>query len=225
MRSARPGLLHRAAGAAAARAALGRAQRARWPPSSASADWLRSEQALAGALRQHRRRAAARRWPRVYSGHQFGVWAGQLGDGRALLLGEIDSPLGPAGAAAQGQRPARPTRAWATAAPCCARRSASSCAPRRCTASASRPRARWRHRLAAAGAARDDRDRGRGHARGAELHPLRPLRALRAHAPTTDGTAQAGRLRHRSLLSRVPRRAASRCCALARRGGAAHRAR
>ncbi len=30
----------------------------------------------------------------VYSGHQFGVWAGQLGDGRALLLGEIDSPVG-----------------------------------------------------------------------------------------------------------------------------------
>jgi uncharacterized protein YdiU (UPF0061 family) len=31
----------------------------------------------------------------VYSGHQFGVWAGQLGDGRALLLGEADSLLGP----------------------------------------------------------------------------------------------------------------------------------
>ena len=31
----------------------------------------------------------------VYSGHQFGVWAGQLGDGRALWLGEIDTPLGP----------------------------------------------------------------------------------------------------------------------------------
>jgi uncharacterized protein YdiU (UPF0061 family) len=31
----------------------------------------------------------------VYSGHQFGVWAGQLGDGRALLLGEIDTPDGP----------------------------------------------------------------------------------------------------------------------------------
>jgi serine/tyrosine/threonine adenylyltransferase len=31
----------------------------------------------------------------VYSGHQFGVWAGQLGDGRALLLGEIDTPAGP----------------------------------------------------------------------------------------------------------------------------------
>jgi uncharacterized protein YdiU (UPF0061 family) len=41
------------------------------------------------------------RWPgmqplaSVYSGHQFGVWAGQLGDGRALLLGELDTPAGP----------------------------------------------------------------------------------------------------------------------------------
>lgn len=26
----------------------------------------------------------------VYSGHQFGIWAGQLGDGRAILLGEIE---------------------------------------------------------------------------------------------------------------------------------------
>src|SRR5512144_2737136 len=31
----------------------------------------------------------------VYSGHQFGAWAGQLGDGRALWLGEIDTPGGP----------------------------------------------------------------------------------------------------------------------------------
>ncbi len=37
----------------------------------------------------------------VYSGHQFGVWAGQLGDGRAILLGEVaarnpaaDTPCG-----------------------------------------------------------------------------------------------------------------------------------
>ncbi|RJG01099.1 protein adenylyltransferase SelO [Noviherbaspirillum sedimenti] len=32
----------------------------------------------------------------VYSGHQFGVWAGQLGDGRAILLGEVaaDAPGG-----------------------------------------------------------------------------------------------------------------------------------
>ncbi|HEV2610795.1 MAG TPA: YdiU family protein [Noviherbaspirillum sp.] len=28
----------------------------------------------------------------VYSGHQFGVWAGQLGDGRALLLGDVPAP-------------------------------------------------------------------------------------------------------------------------------------
>src|ERR1700730_14443926 len=38
-----------------------------------------------------------REWPAeklpyasVYSGHQFGVWAGQLGDGRAISLGEIE---------------------------------------------------------------------------------------------------------------------------------------
>lgn len=29
-----------------------------------------------------------------YAGHQFGVWAGQLGDGRAISLGEIISPEG-----------------------------------------------------------------------------------------------------------------------------------
>ena len=31
----------------------------------------------------------------VYSGHQFGVWAGQLGDGRAILLGEALTAAGP----------------------------------------------------------------------------------------------------------------------------------
>ncbi|WP_370670973.1 protein adenylyltransferase SelO [Hydrogenophaga palleronii] len=30
----------------------------------------------------------------VYSGHQFGHWAGQLGDGRAILLGEVDAAAG-----------------------------------------------------------------------------------------------------------------------------------
>ena len=30
----------------------------------------------------------------VYSGHQFGQWAGQLGDGRALNLGAIQTPTG-----------------------------------------------------------------------------------------------------------------------------------
>src|SRR5699024_7218336 len=32
----------------------------------------------------------------AYSGHQFGVWAGQLGDGRAHLLGEIQDAQGQA---------------------------------------------------------------------------------------------------------------------------------
>jgi uncharacterized protein YdiU (UPF0061 family) len=30
----------------------------------------------------------------VYSGHQFGHWAGQLGDGRAILLGDVAGPDG-----------------------------------------------------------------------------------------------------------------------------------
>lgn len=30
----------------------------------------------------------------VYSGHQFGVWAGQLGDGRGILLGNNSFPTG-----------------------------------------------------------------------------------------------------------------------------------
>lgn len=30
----------------------------------------------------------------VYSGHQFGVWAGQLGDGRAILLGDVPAADG-----------------------------------------------------------------------------------------------------------------------------------
>lgn len=55
--------------------------------------WLDSEDALAllsGAAEPPGGTLAT-----VYSGHQFGVWAGQLGDGRALLLGEADTALGP----------------------------------------------------------------------------------------------------------------------------------
>ena len=39
----------------------------------------------------------------VYSGHQFGVWAGQLGDGRATLLGELAPPVGYDGATQEVQ--------------------------------------------------------------------------------------------------------------------------
>jgi uncharacterized protein YdiU (UPF0061 family) len=46
--------------------------------------WLNGELALHG---EHR--IATR-----YAGHQFGVWAGQLGDGRAISLGEIETAQG-----------------------------------------------------------------------------------------------------------------------------------
>ncbi|KAJ1643647.1 hypothetical protein LPJ64_004599 [Coemansia asiatica] len=31
-------------------------------------------------------------WAHCYGGHQFGIWADQLGDGRAISLGEVDGP-------------------------------------------------------------------------------------------------------------------------------------
>ena len=60
-----------------------------WP-----ADWTQRADALdvfSGNATWHGMQSVAS----VYSGHQFGVWAGQLGDGRALLLGEVDTPAGP----------------------------------------------------------------------------------------------------------------------------------
>jgi uncharacterized protein YdiU (UPF0061 family) len=53
------------------------------------ADWTGSDgwlQALSGNTPLEGSGALAS----VYSGHQFGVWAGQLGDGRAILLGEAN---------------------------------------------------------------------------------------------------------------------------------------
>jgi len=58
------------------------------PAAFASDDLI---QTLAG----NRLPAQARPLAQVYSGHQFGVWAGQLGDGRALLLGEVAAPDSP----------------------------------------------------------------------------------------------------------------------------------
>jgi serine/tyrosine/threonine adenylyltransferase len=57
-------------------------------------DWLEHPDALE-LLAGQRVAEGTRPFASVYSGHQFGVWAGQLGDGRALLLGEIDTPAGP----------------------------------------------------------------------------------------------------------------------------------
>ncbi len=46
--------------------------------------WLNGESSLPGEQRLSSR----------YAGHQFGVWAGQLGDGRAISLGELLTPKG-----------------------------------------------------------------------------------------------------------------------------------
>jgi uncharacterized protein YdiU (UPF0061 family) len=56
-------------------------------------EWLAGDDALA-LLAGNALPVPSRPFASVYSGHQFGVWAGQLGDGRALLLGEIDTPAG-----------------------------------------------------------------------------------------------------------------------------------
>ncbi len=55
-------------------------------------DWTSNEEWLA-ALSGNRVLAGSDPLATVYSGHQFGVWAGQLGDGRALLLGETEGGL------------------------------------------------------------------------------------------------------------------------------------
>jgi serine/tyrosine/threonine adenylyltransferase len=52
--------------------------------------WLESEEALQ-ALTGNTLLSGSQPLASVYSGHQFGVWAGQLGDGRALLLGETST--------------------------------------------------------------------------------------------------------------------------------------
>ena len=161
----------------------------------------------------------------VYSGHQFGVWAGQLGDGRAILLGEIDTPAGPHRAAAQGQRPARPTRAWATAARCCARSSASSCAREAmhalgipttralCVTGSDAPVRREEVETAAVVTRVAPSFIRFGHFE----HFARQRPARR--------TARAGRLRHRPLLPRLPRRPLrrQRLRGAARSGERAHR--
>ena len=51
------------------------------------ADWFASEAALV-VLTGNALLPGMAPLASVYSGHQFGVWAGQLGDGRAILLGE-----------------------------------------------------------------------------------------------------------------------------------------
>jgi len=56
------------------------------------AEWRQSDSTLA-ALTGNVPVAGTRPFATVYSGHQFGVWAGQLGDGRAIMLGETAGGL------------------------------------------------------------------------------------------------------------------------------------
>lgn len=56
------------------------------------AGWMTGSEAL--ALLAGNAQPPGGTFATVYSGHQFGSWAGQLGDGRALLLGEADTPMG-----------------------------------------------------------------------------------------------------------------------------------
>ncbi|AYM96622.1 YdiU family protein [Acidovorax sp. 1608163] len=51
------------------------------------AHWAQTDEALQ-AFTGNQLLAGSQPLASVYSGHQFGVWAGQLGDGRAILLGE-----------------------------------------------------------------------------------------------------------------------------------------
>jgi uncharacterized protein YdiU (UPF0061 family) len=51
----------------------------------------------------------------AYAGHQFGGFSPQLGDGRALLLGEVIDGNGGAGTSTSRDRAARRSRAAATA--------------------------------------------------------------------------------------------------------------
>lgn len=53
---------------------------------------LFATQAFVDTFSGNRTPVAARPLASVYSGHQFGVWAGQLGDGRAILLGDLPAP-------------------------------------------------------------------------------------------------------------------------------------
>ena len=57
------------------------------------ADWFASQDALQ-AFVGNSVLSGSQPLASVYSGHQFGQWAGQLGDGRAILLGELDTPSG-----------------------------------------------------------------------------------------------------------------------------------
>lgn len=80
-------------------------------------------------------------WAVNYGGHQFGHWAGQLGDGRAISLGEAIGSMVFATNCSSRALARRRIRVVPMGAPCCARRFENSCAAKRCTIWVCRPRA------------------------------------------------------------------------------------
>ena len=98
--------------------------------------------AVAEVLAGNRVLAGMQPYAARYGGHQFGHWAGQLGDGRAITLAEVVNANGARFDLQLKGAGRRRIRAPPTAARCCAPRCANSCAARRCIISACRPRAR-----------------------------------------------------------------------------------
>jgi uncharacterized protein YdiU (UPF0061 family) len=58
-----------------------------------SAEWLASDDGV-GMLSGNKVPQGAAPLAQAYAGHQFGNWVPQLGDGRAVLIGEVDTPTG-----------------------------------------------------------------------------------------------------------------------------------
>ena len=79
-----------------------------------------------------------------YGGHQFGNWAGQLGDGRAINLGELVNGRGERWTLQLKGAGLTPYSRSADGLAVCVPRCASSCAARRCSIWVCRPRARCR---------------------------------------------------------------------------------
>jgi hypothetical protein len=145
-----------------------------------------------------------------YGGHQFGVWAGQLGDGRAILLGEVRNQRGePWELQIKGAGMhrvlalRRRTRGRALDG---ARVSGQRSDGRARDPDHARARDGRRRRT---GHAREHRACGDAHPHGADVRALRLVRDL--SLPRRDRCGpHAGRLRHRPLLPRCRRRAGRR---------------
>ena len=81
--------------------------------------------------------AAMEPYAMAYGGHQFGHWAGQLGDGRAIALGETVTDDGARHMLQLKGAGPTPTAAGPMALPCSAAPCANSCAAKQCITSVS----------------------------------------------------------------------------------------